>query len=183
MQQDFLPRWNVICNTYPIPDLRLRFGSLARRIATNEIRLKVSALYKPGRKTVLCEADRVGVQPIIRFFEPALRDFYARVKDENTRDDEIIGMMLHEEYHLKHHTFNPAQGPNKRLEESLRESDTWWWTCETIFAPMMRAGRLRNLREDDAISGAMQCYNDSGGNPTADAWMRFCAADPELNGR
>ena len=183
MQQQFLPRWNVIRNTYPILDLRQRFDRLAARIQRHDIRLKVSALYKPGRASVFCESDRDGMQPIIRFFQPALRDFFFRTPDEEMRDDVILGVMLHEEYHLEHHIFQSPEGPNEVLIHSQRESATWWWCCDTIFTPMMAAGRLRHLPPEDAITGAMRCYLDAHGDQNAPSWIRFCEADPELRKR
>jgi hypothetical protein len=181
MKEQFLPRWDIIRRTYPIPDLRARFDRLAQRLLTKNIRLQVSALYHPsGRRSVLGEADREGRQAVIRFFEPALRDFVTRVPDQDTRDDIVIGMMLHEEYHLTNHVFNPLRGQDAPAANSLRESDTWWWCCETIYTPMVRAGRLRHLPTDDAINGAMSCFNAAAGNPASEAWLRFCLADPAL---
>lgn len=183
MRQVFLPRWEVMRKTYPIPVLRTRFDRLAARILSNDIRLQVSALYKEGRPGVLGEADRNGLQCVIRFFQPALKDLFTRIPEEETRDDVILGMMLHEEYHLNYHVFVPILGPNTAVENSLRESDTWWWCCETIYAPMFRHGRLRNLPPDDAIHGAMQCFTEANGDKTSPAWMRFILADPMLKAR
>lgn len=180
IQRTFFPNWNRIRTSYPIPDLRGRFDKLLRRVESNEIRLQFGSLYCENRTRVLAEADREGSQRVIRFYTPAIQDFYKRVTSEEMRDDIIVGLLLHEEYHLNHHVFVPIQGGRPGHIKALREGETWWWCAETIYTPMLQQGRLRDIPPDDALNSVLRCYELAAGDPTSEAWMRFILADPTL---
>lgn len=173
IRERFLRDWERIRATYPIPDIRQRFDKLVRRVETKDIRLHVSPFYMPGQADAYAMADTQDGLKIMQFFAPAIMDLYRLISDQDTRDDIIIGVLLHEEFHLDHHIFaHPKEMMNKDVLV-LEESEAWWWCVQTLYLPMRAAGRLQYLPERDSIRSALQAYRDSRGDSVSPAWLTF----------
>jgi hypothetical protein len=99
------------------------------------------------------------------------------------REDIIIGLLLHEEYHIDKHVFAPIRGERPEHIKALREGETWWWCAETIYTPMLQIGRLREIPPDDTINSVLRCYKLANGDPLSEPWIRFVLADPTLKHR
>ena len=173
-RQRFLADWERIRTGYPIMDLRTRFDRLAHRVGTKDIRLHVTAIYaNKTDKSVTAMADNEGQLKLIQFFAPAVIDMYSDIPDQELRDDLIIGILLHEEYHLDHHVF---VRPKETLTQgilTLEENETWWWCVETIYLPMKAQGRLRSLPRTSSVDAALRAYADARGDRLSRAWMTF----------
>lgn len=110
---------------------------------------------------------------MIQFFVPAVVDHYDKITDADTRDDTIVGILLHEEYHLKHHVFVDRTGQDPKVFLPIEEGEAWWWCVEELYLPMMRSGRLKRLPSNDSVASALMAYRDARGDRYSPAWTQF----------
>lgn len=177
MRERFLADWERIRKAYPIADIRNRFDRLAQRVLNKDIRLHVSALYLNRTETdVIALADRQGDLKVLQFFAPALLDLYHQITDVDLRDDILIGVVLHEEYHIDHHVFAHTQDQLTHALVAMEEGETWWWCVETLYIPMIEQRRLRHLPPTDSVSSALRAYGDARGDRNSLPWLTFCQA-------
>lgn len=162
-----------IAAQYPIEPIRIRFASLVQRMARKEILLHCSAGYlNETQIDAVALADQHEGKPLIQFFVPAVVDHYNKITDVETRDDTIVGILLHEEYHIKHHVFTDRTGQDPKLFLPIEEGQAWWCVTE-LYLPMVQNGRLKQLPANDSVHSALRAYHDAHGNPASRPWMQF----------
>ena len=163
-----------IAANYPIVEIRQRFATFVQRLARKDVLMHCSAGYLNGnQRDSVALADQHEGKPMIQFFVPAVVDHYNKITDVDTRDDTIVGILLHEEYHLKHHVFVDRTGQDPKVFLPIEEGEAWWWCVEELYLPMMRNGRLKQLPRNDSVASALMAYQDSRGNRYSPAWTLF----------
>lgn len=174
MREHFLHDCDRIAKTYPIEPIRQQFAAFVQRLTRKEVLMHCSAGYLNGtERDSVSLADQHEGKPMIQFFVPAVVDHYNKITDVGTRDDTIVGILLHEEFHLQHHVFTDRTGQDPKVFLPIEEGETWWWCVENLYLPMVRQGRLQHLPINDSVSAALRAYRDSRGNPNTAAWMQF----------
>ena len=174
-QQDFvanilLPTLDRAKISYPVPSIRTRFATCMKRISDGQVALQVSAT--PSHQGGIAAAFKdLGGKLIILISVPAAMD--ALVGARNDRElftDYLVGIMLHEEYHLI------VQGGKRPDELSFdemvqSESEAWWFTVKEVYLPMIRAGRMKLC--DQATKEGLDAYEQANGDRNHPAWIKF----------
>lgn len=152
--------------TYPVLAIRQKVDAFMARIQSGEVRLN---LHTAPAGNALAAANAEERDPyIMMVFMPAMINLFTQVNgDQDSFQDEVVAIFLHEEYHLNHHMAQPGQA----FDHHRNESEAWWWTIEQVYLPMIHAGRLKMV--DDTVQDAINAYREARGNPEAPCWKRF----------
>lgn len=154
---------------YPIESLRLRFEEICQRRDRDEIDIIVTTGSSPSGEGALAQSyvvidkDRL----IIQFFLAELRRCYQEMP-LSIVSDIVVSTILYQAYYLDHHDFSMGAEPTRD-----EESETWWWTVETVYLPMEQHGHLSGLPADDTMRQALEAYRLAAGDPNHAAWQVF----------
>lgn len=160
-----------ISESYPLTDLREEFRTIFSRMNVRG----VMSLH-PSNPNVFaaCIGPGAGYGELELFLPKAETDF--GLMDRETYKDMLLAVFLHEHHHFE--TSGCRQDATD-AEAFQNESDTWWWMCDHILAPMRANGRLGGLQERNTFLIALEAYDGSFGDRTSEAWTTF--ADSRLH--
>ncbi len=169
--------WDHIGAYYPLPELRQEFKSFMDRTQVGDVRIRVEPKrFLFGAPPAM--ATRLNGQLTVVLCVPVWMDIWNEIGERETITDIVVGIMLHEKFHLDHHAGTPP-GMITHQQQVENESEAWWYTVEHCYLPMLRAGRLSHLPKDDpeqAITNALFAYKLANGDRRHPAWRNFAAS-------
>lgn len=173
VHSQLFPAWDHIRAYYPMPQLRREFGRLMQRTQGGDLRIRVEPKrFLSGAPPAM--ATRINGQLTIVLCVPALIDIWNEIGERETIADIIVGIMLHEQYHLDHHSsIPPEQVTRQQLID--HEAEAWWYTVEQCYLPMLQGGRLTHLPQDpdQSITNAVLAYQVANGRRNHPVWRQF----------
>ncbi|MDB5244550.1 MAG: hypothetical protein JWN18_420 [Parcubacteria group bacterium] len=183
IQQVLNPLRQHIVASYPISDLKVKFvdalGDSAVTLAVAQ-RYSVVGGHGIGGDTPLAfsgpRPDGAGPAVIIVFENFVERMQYgvkfakSQKEYEEYLEDLLIGVYLHEYYHIKKQGFWKLN--NTRAEMIAFEADCWKYTVEEILLPMQRGGRGKLLPGtfDDTV---LALYTELKGKTSDPRWKKL----------
>ena len=165
-----LPTLDQAMISYPIASIHNRFIACMKRINTGQIALGVSATPSPQGAFAAAIKDPDGKLRILISVPVAMQTLSDINDDRELFTDYMVGIMLHEEYHLiVQGGYCPGELSFDEMAQS--ESEAWWFTIEEVYLPMIRAGRLQCV--DQATMEGLTAYRQAKGDKNHSAWVAF----------
>jgi hypothetical protein len=169
-----MPAWDHIRAYYPLTNLRADFDRFMQRTQNGDVQIIIkSKRFTDGSPPAL--ATKVNGRLTVVLCIPVLMDIWNEIGERETIADIVVGIMLHEQYHLDHHANMPPEQLSYR-QRIQNEAEAWWYSIEMCYQPMLDAGRLTHLRRDDAdqaIWNGLLAYRTAQGNRNHPAWWQF----------
>lgn len=166
----FFPLMDEAVLSYPVESLRARFAQTDERIKSGEIALAMSLVFPDVKALGGARTNEHGQPELIIWVQVVMELWQDIDGDRELFKDQIIGVILHEEYHLDHHQGDGSDDESPEIAVQ-QESEAWWYSIEQVYLPQINAGRLHHV--DVSIRDGIRAYRAAKGDPYSVAWQEF----------
>ena len=163
------PVFADIADNYPIQKIRGEFKLVGEESLKHRFYFILSS---NDQMKILASAGIKDNKNIIVIFVPLAMKIFKEKGLEIFKDMMIIAL-LHEYYHVSHDLRLPDRKPEQLIQY---ESAAYWHECEELIGPMLKAGRLAGLPEQDFTLRLWRIFKKANGDKNDPVWRNFISS-------